>query len=187
MLRYLVAGASPAVCFLALAAAISHAVQKAVADYYRSSYLDFVTGRSRADWDSSETLQSNYLQLSWRYQPRHKFLLALYANFTRQQEILSPKLKSLRERARRLSSVEMPDWLRISYRNCAAPMLRWWRLLMTNTRMLMLFLLLLVGQPVWYFWIELIPLNLLLIYLVLRQEKMAQSLLQMVAARPNPA
>ena len=56
-------------------------------------------------------------------------------------------------------------------------MLKWWRLLMTNTRMLVLFLLVLfLGQPVYYFWFELIPLNVLFVYLIVRQEKMAKSL-----------
>src|SRR5438477_4172541 len=41
-LRYLVEGASPAICFLALGAGISHALQGAAADYYRTSYLYFV-------------------------------------------------------------------------------------------------------------------------------------------------
>jgi hypothetical protein len=57
---------------------------------------------------------------------------------------------------------------------------------MTNTRMLVLFVLLLVGQPIYYFWFELIPLNVLFVYLILRQEKMARSLEQFVAVRPSP-
>jgi len=54
---------------------------------------------------------------------------------------------------------------------------------MTNARMLVLFLLLLIGQPVYYFWFELIPLNVLFIYLIVRQEKMAESLEQVVTAK----
>ena len=44
---------------------------------------------------------------------------------------------------------------------------------MTNIRMLVLFALLFISQPVYYFWFELIPLNLLFVYLLFRQEKMA--------------
>ena len=64
-----------------------------------------------------------------------------------------------------------------------ATMLKWWGLLMTNTRMLVLFLLLFIGQPVYYFWFELIPLNVLFVYLIVRQEKMAESLEQLVVVR----
>jgi len=57
-------------------------------------------------------------------------------------------------------------------------MFKWWGLLMTNTRMLVLFALLFIGQPIWYFWFELIPLNLLFAFLIIRQENMAESLLE---------
>jgi hypothetical protein len=59
-------------------------------------------------------------------------------------------------------------------------MFKWWGLLMTNSRMLILFALLFMGQPVYYFWFELLPLNLLFAYLLMRQEKMAESLLEAV-------
>src|SRR5207247_3644927 len=73
---------------------------------------------------------------------------------------------------------EIPNWLRTRYRNLASPTLKWWGLLMTNSRMLVLFALLFIGQPIYYFWFELIPLNLLLVYLITRQEHMAESLLE---------
>lgn len=50
---------------------------------------------------------------------------------------------------------------------------------MTNTRMLILFILLFIGQPVWYFWVEVTVFNVLLVYLIWRQERMAQSLLEL--------
>ncbi len=96
-LRYLVVGASPAICLLALAAGISHALQGAAADYYRSTYLYFVTNRARLGLDSTSALRSDYQELSWRSKPWNKFLLALYLNFTRQQEMLAPHLKKLRD------------------------------------------------------------------------------------------
>ena len=55
-----------------------------------------------------------------------------------------------------------------------------WGLLMTNSRMLILFILLFIGRPVWYFWIEVTVFNGLLAYLLYRQENMSQSLLELV-------
>src|SRR5215470_10428351 len=43
-LRYTLAGASPAIWLLALGAAISHALQGAAADYYRTAFLYFADG-----------------------------------------------------------------------------------------------------------------------------------------------
>jgi phosphatidylglycerophosphate synthase len=172
--RLLVEGASPIVCVLALAAAISHALQGAAADYFRNAYLYFVKGRSRADWDSSFTLHNDYSQFRWRTDAWNKFLLATYLNFTRQQELLSPTLRHLRDTTIRDFSDEVPNTLRVRYRDFARPMLRWWGLLMTNTRMFFLFLFLFLKQPIWFFWVELTVFNLLLFYLILRQERMAR-------------
>jgi hypothetical protein len=177
-LRYLIAGSSPAICFLALAAGISHALQGAAADYYRSTYLYFVTNRARQGLDSTSALQSDYRELSWRSKPWNKFLLALYLNFTRQQEMLAPHLKNLRDTTSQQFDDEIPNWLRTRYRNLAGPMFKWWGFLMTNSRMFVLFALLFIGQPIYYFWFELIPLNFLFIYLIIRQENMSESLLE---------
>ena len=64
-------------------------------------------------------------------------------------------------------------------------MFKWWGLLMTNTRMLVLFAFLFIGQPIWYFWFELTLLNLLLVYLILRQENMAESLEEAAVTSQN--
>jgi hypothetical protein len=97
-------------------------------------------------------------------------------NFTRQQEILAPHLKKLRDRTSELFKDQIPGWLRARFQNLASPMLKWWGLLMTNTRMLVLFALLLIGWPIYFFWFELIPLNLLFVYLIVREETMAESM-----------
>jgi CDP-alcohol phosphatidyltransferase len=181
-LRYAFAGASPAIWLLALGAGISHALQGAAADYYRNTFLYF-TGEAGTEIDSSSALRSDYRKLSWRQRPWDKLLLALYLNFTLQQEMLAPGLKKLRDTASAVFHGQIPSWLEQRYRDAAGYTLKWWRLLMTNTRMLVLFLLLLLGQPVYYFWFELIPLNVLFVYLIARQEKMAISLGQLVLAR----
>jgi hypothetical protein len=176
VLRALVGGSSPAIWFLALAAGISHALQGAAADYYRSTYLYFVANGARASKDSFTGLRSEYQGWTWYQRPCDKFLLALYLNFTRQQEMLAPQLKKLRETTTELFHGQIPAWLRERYRNLAGPMLKLWGLLMTNTRMLVLFALLLIAQPIYFFWFELVPLNLLFVYLIFREETMADSM-----------
>jgi hypothetical protein len=53
--------------------------------------------------------------------------------------------------------------------------------------MLVLFLVLFLGQPVYYFWFELIPLNVLFVYLIVRQEKMAKSLERLLVTQRRSA
>jgi len=176
VLRGLAEGSPPAIWFLAIAAGISHALQGAAADYYRRTYLYFVANGTRAEIDSSSGLRSEYRGWTWRQRPWDKLLLALYLNFTRQQEMLAPQLKKLRETTGEVFHEKIPAWLEQGYRNSAGGMFKWWGLLMTNSRMLVLFALLFLGQPIYYFWFELIPLNVLFICLLVRQEKMAESL-----------
>jgi hypothetical protein len=50
-----------------------------------------------------------------------------------------------------------------------------------------LLVLFLVHQPVWFFWLELTAGNLLLLYLILRQERVARSLLQSLTTQKDSA
>jgi phosphatidylglycerophosphate synthase len=186
-LRCVLEGSSPAIWFLALAAGISHALQGAAADYYRSTYLHFVANGTRSEMESSSGLRSEYRKWTWRQRPWDKFLIALYLNFTRQQEMLAPHLNKLRDTANELFHGQIPGSLEQHYRDSAGQMLKWWGLLMTNTRMLVLFVVLFIGQPVYYFWFELIPLNLLLVYVLVRQERMAESLEQLIMSGRSSA
>jgi hypothetical protein len=153
-------------------------LQGAAADYFRNAYLFFVKGRARADWDSSTNLRAEYRQLKWGSSPWEKLKLALYINFTWQQEFLSPRLRRLRDVAERTFPSDVPDVMRQHYRENARPMLRWWGLLMTNTRMFFLFLFLVIDRPSWFFWLEISVYNLLLIFLIVQQENMSRSLVQ---------
>jgi len=176
-------GSPLAIAVLALAAGLSHGCQAAAADYCRTGYLYFVRGRARANLDSSAELRSEFQRLRWPNQPWQKVLLAFYLNFTSQQELFAPGLQRLHEVTERAFSEEIPLWLRDEYRELARPFLAWWRLLMTNTRMLLLFLLLLIGRPIWYFWIEVSLFNFLLVYLLWQQGNALRSLVQLVTAR----
>jgi phosphatidylglycerophosphate synthase len=164
-LRYTAGGGSHFVWLIALAAGASHSLQSAAADYFRNGYLYFAEGKAHAELDSSDRLQSEFERLSWRGQPWKKFLLRLYLNYTRQQEWLAPCLSELQRAAVQTNDLSIAA----AYRQQGRPLIRWLNLLATNPRMILLFALLLVGQPVWYFLIELTFLNLVLA-LVLREQ-----------------
>jgi hypothetical protein len=174
ILRCLAAGASPVVWLLAVVAGLSHAAQGGFADYFRNAYLFFVAGRSRAEVDSSARLQAEYEQLLWRREFWQKFLLRTYLNFTLGQEMFSPNLMRLRAVAWRAFPCTIPESLQARYRAEARPLFKWIGLLMTNTRMLILFLVLILDHPVWYFLVEVTVLNLVLAYGLIRQNRLCR-------------
>ena len=64
-----------------------------------------------------------------------------------------------------------------AYQEASRPLLKWGNLLATNPRMLLLFALLFIGQPVWYFVAELTFFNLVLALLLRREANVCRRLL----------
>ena len=168
------------VAFIGFAAGFSHAIQAASADYYRNAYLYFTSGRTRGEFDSSVDLRREYENLNWRDQFWNKLLLRLYLNLTLQQETFAPALKRLRDKVDRLFRDQIPEWFRNGYQNIARSAFKWWGWLMTNPRLFLLFVILLMGRPMLFFWAGLTVFNFLLAYLLWRQQKMSESLLGLI-------
>jgi CDP-alcohol phosphatidyltransferase-like enzyme len=186
-LRCLNEGASPAIWLLTLAAALSHALQASAADYSRNAFLYFVKGRSRAYFESHEELLGEFRQLRWSEAPLDKLLLGIYLNATRQQELFSPGLVRLKQTVTREFAPEIPAWWQARYRDVVGPTFRLWGFLMTNTRMLLLFAVLILDRPAWFFWAEVTVFNLLFLVLIFQQTKMSKSLLGLATSDPKTA
>jgi hypothetical protein len=172
-LRYIAAGGPHYVWLLAVAAGASHSLQSAAADYFRNAWLYFAKGSLGAELDSSARLRIAFDRLRWRTAPWKKFLLRLYLNYTRQQEWLSPSLGQLKQRAEETNDQSIAH----SYLKASRPLIKLLNLLATNPRMILLFILLFVGQPIWYFFAELSVFNLLLILLLRRQAIICRALI----------
>ncbi len=158
-------------CALGIFAALSHGCQSTAADYYRTTYLHFLKGLTAGQLDEFAAIRDEYRNASWT-NPWSKFLLLLHRNHTRQQEMLAPRLHRLRRvMAERVAMV--PRFLAQ-----AKSTFKWWGFLMSNTRMMILFAALLLGRPSSFFWIEATIFNLVLIVLVIRQERMSSRLLR---------
>ena len=173
-LRSLAAGDVGAIWLLVVAAGLSHAVQSMVADYYRDGYLYFVARKPRTDLDSAREVRAAYERISWRETGR-KLAMRSYLNYMLPQEALVPKLRRLRKGFR----AGVPDWLTHEYRRACRPLLKWGRMLATNSRMLLLFVALLARQPAWFLWAEATLLNLVLLVLLLRHDRIFARLLAM--------
>jgi CDP-alcohol phosphatidyltransferase len=184
-LRLQLAGFSGGIWVLALIAGVSHGLQAGAADYCRHAYLYF--GKGGSEFDSASKLEQEYRQYSWGADAWPKFLLRLYLNAMHEQELLLPGVKRLREITESSFADAVPAWFQSRYADLALSTFKWWSLLMTNSRMLILFALFLVRQPVWYFWLELTAGNLLLVYLIFRQERMLRSLIQLLTTQKDNA
>lgn len=174
-LRFVAAGGSKWVWLVALLAGLSHSWQSAAAEFCRDAYLRFGVGKSRS-LELSADLRPHDVALSWSRNFTRKLLLKLHLDYIRKQEGMCRCLVRLEEAGRRTFPDEVPADFRDRYQQMNRGLIRFLNLLRTNTRMLLLLLLLLAGAPAWYFAIELIPLNLLLVVLLLRQNAICRRL-----------
>lgn len=164
-------GFSPAVFIIILLAGISHSFQSAYADYYRNHYLYFIYGKNKSEIDDSSILKIDYDQLSWSKDFIKKFLMRVYLNYTFQQELLSKHLIKLFKYVSAKYSGGLPESVAQLYRIKNKPLIKYFNILTTNTRMIILFISILSGHFLFYFLFELIALNLLLVFVINKHEK----------------
>jgi hypothetical protein len=180
-LRLQLQGFSGTIWIVAIVAGLSHGAQAAAADYWRHAYLYFAKGRGELD------CASNIRQEVQRARGWLKILFSLHLNVTREQEFLLPGIKHLHERIDRAQATSIPDWLRSRYASLVRPTFKWWGMLMTNSRMLILFVLFLIRQPAWFFWAEITAGNLLLLLLILQEQRISESVTELLTSQSECA
>jgi phosphatidylglycerophosphate synthase len=171
-------GASGWIFLLILLCGISHSLQSAMADYYRNFYLFFVFGKNKSEVDESKEMSEQYNRMSWSGDFFNKFLMRVYVNYTIEQEFFAKKLRRLYHTALVVFSQGIPEWFSGKYRMRNLKRIKYYNILTTNTRMIVLFIAIIIKQPLVYFLFEIVVLNIILIYTVLTQEKISQLLLK---------
>ena len=174
-LRFVAEGGSRGVWVVALLAGLSHRWQSAVAEFCRDAYLRFAIGKSRSI-EVPGDLRRQYEAVTWSAHFFQKLLLKLHLGYVTEQKMLCPGLVHLEERARETFAGEVPQAFQDRYRQMNRTMIKFFFLFRTNTRMLLLFVLLFLAQPVWYFAVELTVLNILLVVLAVRQNAICRRL-----------
>lgn len=168
------------VFLVAILSGVSHSFQCAMADYYRNAYLYFVYGEHRSELDKAATVAREYSSLPWRKDPLRKFLMRFYVNYTYQQEFLAVHFQRLYAAARQAFGEHTPEWLRRAYALHNKPLLKYYNFITTNTRMIALFVSLLLQRVILYFAFELIVLNAVLVYVTLRQERLNREMCEAI-------
>jgi phosphatidylglycerophosphate synthase len=148
---------------LILVAGVSHSMQCCVADYYRNAFL-YMGGVGRGELDEASLVEADYRALSWSRDLGHKLMLRLYLNYTRQQEMLTRSFRGLQREAAASSPEARPAWLAEAYRVMNRPLLKYYNILTTNTRMFVLGVAVCADGPLLYLGFEIVFLNLLLVW-----------------------
>lgn len=164
-------GYDPFILLFILIAGISHSFQSAYADYYRNYYLMFVHGNNKGEIDESNKLKEDYKKLSWSKNFSQKFLMRVYLNYTIQQELFSKNIIKLYRLNKEKMNNDLTSILSSIYRLLNKPLVKYFNILTTNTRMIFLFFTLFIKLPELYFLFELTLLNILFVYVTLKHER----------------
>ncbi len=156
---------------MAIVAGVSHAKQAASADYYRQFHLYFLKGKDGSELDSTEPLRQAYRQMPWSGNFFKKITALVYLNYTAQQEALTPQMQRLRRALKERYGDDIPQDFRVAFRSKSLPMMKYTNMLSFNTRIIAMFISVIIQVPWLYFAFELVVLNLMLIYMIMCHER----------------
>lgn len=161
---------------IAVVTGICHAKQAAMADYYRQFHLYFLKGEEGSELENADNLKKKLAELSWSRDFWKKLTMTFYTNYTVNQEATTRSMQELRaELRRRFPDGVVPQSFRDAFRIKSLPLMKYTNILSFNWRTIALFSSLFLQMPWLYFAFELTVLNILLIYMVIRHEKICKT------------
>lgn len=175
-LRLMNEGYPVSIFVLAAITGFFHSFQAAMADYYRNAHLFFIKGKSGSEFDNSAKVRNDFNQLSWSKNFGNKLWLRIYLNYTSQQEILSKNLQKLMKLIHEKYNGIIPEWMAVEFRQLNKPLMKYTNMLTFNTRAIALFISLFLNNVLLYWIFELTVLNIMLIYMVVRQETISKNI-----------
>ena len=187
LFRLLDGGSSLWILAIAVVAGISHSLQSALADYSRNLYVLYVLDKSKSEIDDSLLLIEQYEKLSWGKDFIKKSLMRVYINYTIEQESLASKMKDLFKLTKEKFGENIPTWFSDKYRELHKPLILWYNVLTSNTRIIVLFIGLFIGFPIIFWIFELTFLNVLLFYVISKHNNNAKYLTNLITEKAGNA
>jgi phosphatidylglycerophosphate synthase len=158
---------------LAISAGVCHALQCAIADYYRQFHLYFLKGEGGSELDSTDKLDEQIKQSSGF----KRITMFFYRNYTANQERLTPSMQKLRRELKsRFGDNVAPQQFRDDFRKLSLPLMKYTNMLTFNTRTIAMFISVIIRIPWLYFVFELVVLNAMLVYMIWRHETLCKKL-----------
>ncbi len=162
---------------------ICHSRQSMLADYYRNIHLYFLKGRSGSELDNFRQQDEVFRSTPWKGNFWWKIFLHFYRNYTRKQERLTPAFQRFYAMVRQQYGEDIPQALRDEFLAASRPLMKYANILTFNTRAIVLYVTLLMGEPWLYFFFEILVMSLLYVYMHRRHEALCSRLYDKYAVR----
>ena len=155
-----------------------HSRQAGLADYYRNIYLLF--HGDNAELNDSRELAAEQASTSWRERWFWKIWLFFYQNYTRSQERMTPCFQKFREAVRSKHGNSIPKELGDEFCRRTYRLLKWTNISTFNTRAIVLYITLLIGQPWIYFIFELTVMNIIFYGMRAAHERVCRDMMNLI-------
>jgi hypothetical protein len=154
--------------YLSIFAGLCHVVQSGAYELQRSEYDYWGKGKQSADLPSINKLIENSAHKS----PIAQIANQLHIGYIRMQYAFSGVDRRFRHSIKEvlILAPEKTEEIRELYRELYAPAVNKWSLLCANYRTFAIFIASISGEPIYYFWFEVIVLNVTLVFLVQKQK-----------------
>ena len=170
---------------LAAIAGFCHSKQAAMADYYRNIHLFFLLGKQGSELDNACQEKEKYNRMSWRNGFIQKLFQFFYKDYTANQERMTPCFQRFfAELKAKYKDGVAPVEVREQFRQKSLPLMPLTNILSFNTRVIVLFISLLIDMPWLYFVFELTVLNAIFIYMVWKHEKLSFQMFNFIKTLP---
>lgn len=162
---------------LAVASGLSHLLQANITDYYKTLHLFFISKEKGAEFQSIDQIK---LKQKESHSGINKLFLVLYVWYTKFQEKATPQLQQLLRSLNRKYGEDIPEDVRLELRKGSRNLMPLIDLMTFNGRTIVMFIIVLIGQVWIYFVYEIIVLNIVLMIVMRKHEKMCASFLKKI-------
>ena len=157
---------------LAVLSGMSHLVQANITDYYKTLHLYFISKDKGAEFQSLEQVEARHKAMRYGV---NKFFYFLYRWYTMLQVKATPVLQRMLRSLRERYGDDIPEDIRLDFRKRSRALMRYIDLLTFNGRTIVMFVIVLTGQVWAYFLYEILVLNIVLVFVSRRHERMCSA------------
>lgn len=157
---------------LAVLSGMSHLVQANITDYYKTLHLYFISKDKGAEFQSLEQVEARHKAMRYGV---NKFFYFLYRWYTMLQVKATPVLQRMLRSLRERYGDDIPEDIRLDFRKRSRALMRYIDLLTFNGRTIVMFVIVLTGQVWAYFLYEILVLNIVLVFMSRRHERMCSA------------
>jgi hypothetical protein len=163
-------------CFYALAvvSGLSHMVQANITDYYKTLHLYFISKEKGYEFQTNEQVRVHHKAMKPGI---NKVFYFLYGAYTLLQEKATPTLQRLLACLHTQYGDDLPQDLRLAFRQKSSRLMTYINLMTFNGRTLILFIVLFTGHVWIYLAYEIVFLNIILAFTMRKHERMCATFL----------